>query len=127
MCIWNCPIADRHCEYCSYFGGCERREAPISVSDRAELYVTTMSGIMGHDIKSRCRQRMDVWARNIVAYQLRKEGMLCKDAGKAVGLDHATVLHGCKQVESMLAMPKMYPAEFALWENFKNLLNSQKI
>lgn len=126
-CIWRVDIADRRCEYCSFFGGCERREAPASANARAGLYVATMSSIMGHDIKNRRRHRLDVWARNIVAYQLRKEGMSFKEAGDALGLDHSTVIHGCEQVESMLAMPKMYPAEFALWENFKNLLNSQKI
>ena len=119
MCIWNCPIADRHCEYCSYFGGCERREAPLERRERIAYCIDTMSRIVGHDILSRRRFRGDVWARNMVAYRLHQTGYSLNEIGYALGLHHSTVLHGCEQVERMLDAPKFYQEEIRLWKKFR--------
>lgn len=118
-CIWRVDIADRHCEYCSFFGGCERREASLERSERFAYCIDTMSRIVGHDILSRRRSRGDVWARNMVAYRLRQCGFSLSEIGEALGLHHSTVIHGCEQVERMLDVPQFYPKEISLWRKFR--------
>lgn len=124
MCIWRVDIADRHCEYCSFFGGCERREAVSDCESVAKECIAAMSAIVGCNILNRRRTQTEVWARNMVAYRLRQRGFTLKEAGEMLGLSHSAVVYGSKQVERMLKSPKMYPREVKIWEKF---INSQKI
>lgn len=124
MCIWNTPVADRHCEFCSYRGGCETY--PKKKDIRPELYIEIMSEIIGMDFLTRSRRQDLVWARNMVVYQLRLDGLSLKQIGQAVGVDHSTVVHCVHQVERMLERPSMYEKESEIWQKFQNSLNSQK-
>ncbi len=118
MCVWNVSEEDRRCEYCSYRQGCERypvRELPEGM---AGWYVQVMSDILKCNILMRSRKRELVWGRYMVAYRLVKNGLSLGKIGKLLGMDHATVLHGRRQIEEMLSMPKMYPDEMEIWYKF---------
>lgn len=120
-CIWNTPIEDRHCEYCTY-KGCEVKPDPFEVGRR---YIDVMSGIIGCDILVRCRHQDVVWARRIVSYQLRKEGFSTTIIGKIMRMDHTSILVAENKVSDMLCYPKMYPEEICLWKKFQNCIISQ--
>lgn len=125
-CIWKTSVEDRRCEYCSYRGGCERypkgveKEDVRSVADR---YVRAMSEIVGQDILMRTRSSLLVWARNMVAYQMRLEGYSVTAVGDRLGLNHSTVTHCKSRVEEMLSHPMFYPRETRIWQKFKETLS----
>jgi len=123
MCIWQVNEDMRRCEYCSYRGGCENYEKVTPISEACPIYVGIMSGLLGRDILERCRERMLVWARYMVCYQLILDGYSQENIGKWMKMDHSTVCHGKRQVANMLEMPSMYPEEIGLWKKFKELLS----
>lgn len=120
MCIWKVAEEDRMCEFCTYRGGCEthRSHGLLAWDLRARRYVETMSRICGMDIVSRVKKNRAVWARNIVAYWMRKCGYTLGQAADAICRDHATVVHAQKQVECMLAYPNVYKEEYDIWCKF---------
>ena len=128
MCIWEIDPEKRRCEFCSYRGGCEKYhpERALNAGADAECYVGIMSSIIGTDILNRSRDHRMVWARNIVAYQMRRRGHSLSSIGKCLGLDHSTVAHCERSVKDMLFWPSMYPEEIKIWQNFQEKLSLQK-
>ncbi len=126
MCIWQVEEEDRKCEYCSYRGGCEVFEKVTPVEEAGSLYVGILSTLVGRNILERSRERVMVWARNMVCYRLSMDGYSLGLIGKFVGLDHATVIYAKKQVGNMLERPSMYPEETELWNKFTKLLSFNK-
>lgn len=125
-CIWKVNEADRRCEYCSYRGGCEKYPEGIEKEDVrsvADRYVKTMSDIVGQDILIRTRSSLLVWARNMVAFQLRSEGYTVAAVGSCLGLDHSTVTHCMSRVKDMLSHPMFYVRETRIWQKFKETLS----
>lgn len=128
MCIWKVGKEDRLCEYCSYEGGCEERafKGILAWDARARFYVSRMSQICGCDIVTRVKRNRVVWARNIVAYRMRKDGYPLRQIADAIGRDHATIVYAVKQVECMLQFPKVYGEEYAIWQEFEEVIKSTK-
>lgn len=125
MCIWSVNPEDRHCEFCSFRGGCE--SYPIKVDDDSPyMYIKLMSDIVGTDILQRSRLQLLVWARNMVAYRLRLDGYSLTKIGKIMGLNHTTVLNCERQVKRMLERPLMYDKECELWQKFENAISLKK-
>lgn len=125
-CIWKVTESDRRCEYCSYRGGCERYPEGIEKEDVrrvADRYVRVMSDIVGQDILVRTRSSLLVWARNMVAYQLRSEGYPVVSVGNCLGINHSTVTHSSSRVREMLKRPKMYVREARIWTEFQKQLS----
>lgn len=126
MCVWKVEESDRRCEYCSYRGGCERypegREKE-DVRSVAKRYVETMSSIVGRNIIAKDRSMLSVWARNMVAYQMRREGYPVTAVGDCLGLNHSTVTHCALRVRQMLEMPRMYMREARIWTEFQKRLS----
>ena len=122
MCIWKVNDSERHCEFCSYRGGCEEHEKVTPIEEAVPIYVGILSGLVGRDIMEQCRERDVVSARYILFYQLIKDGYSQEKIGKNCGFDHSTVCYGKRQVENMLRFPGMYPTEVILWQNFKKLI-----
>lgn len=126
MCIWKVSESDRRCEYCSYRGGCERYpkgKEKEDVRSVAERYVEAMSDIVGQNILIRTRSILLVWARNMVAYQLRLEGYSVTAVGECLGLNHSTVTHCASRMKEMLERPKMYAKEARIWTEFQKRLS----
>lgn len=123
-CIWAVEPEQRQCEFC-VFRECalrkkeqEEKEEPVI---RAESYIEIMSRIQGVDITNPCREQSYVWGRNIVAYQLLKDGMPHKTIARHLGFGRSTVFHCAKSVENMLAYPKSYEKEMEIWRRFQEL------
>lgn len=129
MCIWEVEPSKRRCEFCSYRGGCEKYhpERALNPESDAAYYVGIMSDIVGADILVRSRDHRMVWARNIVAYQMRLRGHSLYSVGRCLGLNHSTVVHCTKSVKDMLFLPSMYPDEIKIWQKFQEKLSLQKI
>lgn len=120
MCIWPVKASERQCKYCNYVG-CERHAKRLK-DKRANRYVKLMSDIVGANILLKSRKQILVWARNMVAYQLRLDGYSLPAIGRLLDLDHATVVHCEKQVKRMLLSPTMYENEAEVWAEFKKQL-----
>lgn len=125
MCIWKVEEKDRRCEYCHYRGGCEKYPEGIEKEDVrsvAKRYIDVMCDIVGQDIL-KTRRMVPVWARNMVAYQMRQEGYSVTAVGECLGLDHSSITHCSGKVRDMLAHPRLYAQEIRIWQKFKETLS----
>lgn len=93
--------------------------------DRSEEYIRVMSELLGVDIMSRSRKNNVVWGRFMIMYCMRKDGLTLMHIGRALGRDHTTVIHGINMVNDMLHMPKMYPEEIRLWQQFLKIIKDE--
>jgi hypothetical protein len=123
-CIWAVEPERRQCEFCVY-RECELREkeeqARREQERRIESYVEIMSQILGIDIKARCKEHDYVWGRNIVAYQMLKDGLRHRVIAGYLGIDRSSIFHIAKRVEMMLQYPKSYSKEMKIWRRFQEL------
>lgn len=120
MCIWNTPVEDRHCEYCSYP---DCRDIRTVLQEREELYIGVMSDIIGYNVLARTRKRAAAWARAMIAYQLRRDGSTLYRIGAVLGINHATVVYALKNVNRMLDHPRMFPLESNVWREFQERIS----
>lgn len=120
-CIWNTPIKDRHCEYCTFRGGCEKYPVTRDILEVLSDYGGKMTQVLCQDIWSPSRRSELVWGRYLVMYRLHLDGYSKSRIGKVMGMDHTTVMHGINQVTKMLQMPNMYPEEMKIWTKFLSL------
>lgn len=124
MCIWAVNEGDRHCEYCSYRGGCERRPVLENIYSHASEYCDIMSNLVGDDIRTRKRDGLIVAGRYFVVYKLRLDGYSLMAIGQFFGMNHATVLHGANKVKDMFENPRFYWQELDIWEKFNKQLSN---
>lgn len=114
---------DRRCEYCTY-RNCPPRK---SVPEGSGRYVRAMERVLGHrGFLSRSRDSWNVWARNMVAFRMWRDGYRPSDIGRVLGRDHSTVAHCVRKAGEMLAMPGMYPDETEIWEKFNKILENEE-
>lgn len=120
-CIWKVAEEDRHCEFCSFRGGCEKYpiEFKPDAGSVAEYYVDIFAEILGKNVLVRTKKPIFVWGRYMIAYQMRLEGYSLGSIGRALGLHHTTVLHGLAAIGNMLKYPRMYPRETKIWDSFQ--------
>ena len=66
------------------------------------------------NIKSNTRKQAVCEARQVFMYVMRKKtGFSLESIGRMVGRDHATCLHSCNNVASLLANDKKYRSQYA--------------
>lgn len=94
---------------------------------RSEIYVSTMSEILGEDIRRRSRRHGLVWGRFIVMHELLGQGWSTPLVGDVFGMDHSTVVHARQQVDNMLEWPGVYPGEYAIYMEFKRRINDGRM
>lgn len=124
MCIWNVAKNERHCEYCSYRGGCERFGPQSNLESDLNRYVSIMQELVGKGVMGKARISVFTWARYMIEYQLLLDGYEANAIGKITGKAGATIYYGKHQVLKMLAAPKMYARETECWTKFQERLNS---
>lgn len=125
-CIWKVDKEDRHCEYCTYRGGCEKHALYVEPENEACRYVRMLSAIVGRNVLERSRRPVFVWARNMISYQMVKDGYGVTDIGRCLGLHHSTIIYAVGQVREMLKIPTMYREETRIWERFQEMLSLEK-
>lgn len=123
-CIWAVEPEGRQCEFC-VFRDCRPRikeeeeyNEPII---RADAYIEAMRQILGVDITKKCRKQEYVWGRDIVAYQLLKDGLHHREIARFLGIERSTVFHCVRSVEDMLKYYKTYPLQMDIWRRFQEL------
>ena len=90
------------------------------MNDESRLLVAIVAGVSGetfNTILSGTRRRPLPICRYIVARELYKRGYSLPRAGAELGIDHATVLHACKQIEQRLSIEKKFQHEVEMIEN----------
>lgn len=122
MCIWGVRPINRHCEYCTYRGGCEVFPVEIEEDLRPEMYIAAMSDIVGIDIRNRTKYSPVVWGRHLVCHQLRMDGYSLHRIADLFGLNHTSVINGEKRVRDMFEFPTMYRRELKMWNEFQRKL-----
>lgn len=91
---------------------------------KVEQYKEAVESIMGERLDMKSREPRFVAGRMCIAYQLLNEGNGISAVGRAIGKDHATICHIRKQMEMILQLPKVYRDESALWERFKERIET---
>lgn len=82
-----------------------------------------MNEIIGMDVLGRSRETKLVWARYIMAYQLRIDGFRYTTIGKMLNMHHASVIHGVASINLMLCSPTAYPLEKEIFDRFTRDIN----
>lgn len=94
-----------------------RMKMPMS---RPAALKKMMADILGvDDVPLKCRVSEYTWARNIIAYQLVKEGMTDAEAGALLGKCRSSVTYMRRRVEEALKYPKQYPDVIYIWKQFQ--------
>ena len=141
-CIWKVEEKDRLCDYCKYFGDCERWPSPFREKSEPEnedeqepevydgetwwVYVQIMNSIVGADILLPNRHKELVWARNFVAYQLSIEGMSSVKIGRKLKRTHSSILHAVENAKNAIVYRNMYKEELEIWNKFQKMIHLQK-
>lgn len=123
-CIWAVSPEDRQCEFCVYRDCGQRQERKIQDMPsvlQAEWYIEVMTEIVGKDFLTSCRRSEYVWARNIVAYQLAKDGITHRVVADSLGLARCSISHCVRRVKEMLSNARFYPKEMEIWRRFQEL------
>ena len=90
------------------------------VAERLREMVDVMNALVGFDIRTQSRKRDYVRARDIVAYEARKEGYFYADIGAALNLHHSSVVVACRNMAYILDEGRpFYNDYYDLRENFK--------
>ena len=94
---------------------------PMPIQKRAQELQNIIRKISDIDPAKNDRTRKTVAAKMIIAYQLRKEGVLIADIGRLLGKHHSTILYYLQRMDAVLSTPS-YKAERELWEEFEKKL-----
>lgn len=94
-------------------------------ADNSDKYIAVMSELTGLDIMENSRRVSVAWPRYMVMFQMRKDGLTFKRIGDRFGKDHTTVMYAVKVMKDMLDMPKMYPDEIKLWQQFQKIIKDE--
>lgn len=95
------------------------------MNDEARQLVAIIAGVSGetfNTILSGGRRRPLPFCRYIVARELYKRGYSLQRAGAQLGIDHATLLYGIRQLDLMNTGG--YDEELEILRDFKRILES---
>ena len=100
-----------------------RKERPTG---RPAVLKMMMAEILGlDDIPLKSRKAEYTWARNIIAYQLLKEGMSETEVGDYLGKAHSSIIYMKSRVDDALKYPKQYPDVIYIWKQFKDRIDHE--
>lgn len=77
-----------------------------------------MADILGIPSILRTKKPAFVWARAVVAFQLRSEGYTLEEIGRQLGKDHSSVSYLLHKVEWASSLPSAYKKEMQLLREF---------
>lgn len=83
-----------------------------------------MRGIVGDFVGARRNANL-VWARTMVAYQLKLDGFSTGRIGKELGKDHSSVMHMTRKMQDALNFPKMYWDIMPIWNEFQKRIKDE--
>lgn len=86
---------------------------------KSAVYINTMNHLVGRDIREEKRDNILLWGRNIVIYQLIKDGFSESAVGKIFNKDHSTVNYAKNRVKEALELPAFFKTEIKLYTDFR--------
>ena len=100
-------------------------DAMMIVNDhRHDVLIRMMGEILGEEIPPRDRHEKWVWARTMVAYQMRKEGYTLMNIAAQMGMHHSAIIHLLNKMQNALDMPIMYQDVLPIWFDFQNKMKN---
>lgn len=94
----------------------------IPCNERTRQLIGYAEHSVGHKLED-SRKYENVIIRNFVAYQLRLEGYSYGEIGKAMGVNHSTVVHYYKKMMDILSLPNVFNSEIRLYNSFVDQVN----
>ena len=100
----------------------ESLEDNTMIQERFQTLLGCATMLMGDGILSSSRESFCVFGRQMIAYQMHKEGFGWSDIGRQMGRPHSSVICLAKKMEEMLKFKVWYKNEKALWEEFQKMI-----
>ena len=95
--------------------------------NRAEWMLQIIADIMGiPNIPIKGKEAKCKFARMMVAYQLRQEGLPLNRIGQLLGKNHSTILYNVDRWKEILENPKWYMDVIPVWEKFQDKLKEKE-
>ena len=95
--------------------------------NRAEWMLQIIADIMGiPNIPIKGKEAKYKFARMMVAYQLRQEGLPLNRIGQLLGKNHSTILYNVDRWKEILENPKWYMDVIPVWEKFQDKLKEKE-
>lgn len=125
MCL-QLPMEAR-IELCKFLQDSITREKRVGVPmGRPVILKRMMAEILGVDnIPVKSRKTEFTWARNMIAYQLVKEGMTESETGRFLGKDHSTINYMKSRMDEALRYPRQYQDVMYIWKQFQNKIENE--
>lgn len=87
---------------------------------RCSILLGDMAKVMGREsIGYFSREAGEVWARTMVAFQMRKEGYTTTEIGRQMEKDHSTITHLKNEMRDALSLPQAYGDIIEIWNRFQ--------
>lgn len=90
--------------------------------ERLETMAQAMADISGLDVKERTRKAEYIRARTIFAFVARQEGYSQTCIGAFLGINHSTIHHLEKRMESAFDLPEMWQDHIVLYNQFTSAI-----
>lgn len=71
------------------------------------------------------RRAASVMIRRFVAYRMRQEGFTIMDISRTMKVNHATVFHYVKQMQTSFDLPVYYARDLEMYHKFEDRINEQ--
>lgn len=101
-----------------------RREEKTRQERYGEL-ATIMEDIIGETIQFQDRHKIHVWARTMIAYQMKSEGFTSHWIGTHIHKDHSSVLYMAGKMRDVLKYPNQYRDIMPMWNEFQKRINDE--
>lgn len=93
----------------------ERRQDAV---ERGKDLKNIMMAVSGYDVTLKDRRRPIPDCRAIISAQMRKEGYTLYEIGRALDVDHSTIVHYTGVVEAITAYPMTAPDSYKIYQEF---------
>lgn len=91
-------------------------------AERVKDLMAIQERILGERIPTTCRVARFVWARAMVAYQMRMEGYTLHQVGAAIGKNHSDIVHLHHKMKDALDYGYAYTDIVDKWKQFQNMI-----
>lgn len=94
-----------------------------SEDTRGNTVKKKMEEITGISLAEKNQTQKFVWARSMVAYQLREEGFTLEAISKVLGCTVTNAFRMEKKVQDLIDFPHIYKNIVPIWVEFKTAIN----
>lgn len=84
--------------------------------------VATMNEVAGFPVVSDRRDNASAWARAVLCFVARREGLKQSQIGKALQRDHSSIAHAESRIRTAFEYPDQYAEVITLYNRFINAI-----